>query len=139
MKKVILAVMISLPLFAVAKDGPYLFDFVQGKETGKAFNSLIAKKKLPSWVKSGGTSSPANEVTIGGKKYLALSGCKPHSCNEQAISILYSPEAGDIHGVFSEYNVSTDSQKLTWMNLDPIDSDGMRSILFNRLYGDVSN
>ncbi|MCX8979753.1 Ivy family c-type lysozyme inhibitor [Citrobacter portucalensis] len=128
-----------LPLAVSAEGNPYLFDFVQDKETGKAYKSLIAKRNLPLWVQDGGTSTPANEITIRGSKYLALSGCMPHNCPAQAIAILYSPEKGDIHGVFSEYDFTEDRQKLTWMNLDPIDSDDMRNILFKRLHGDVSN
>ncbi|BDT23986.1 TPA: Ivy family c-type lysozyme inhibitor [Citrobacter freundii] len=137
--KFIIAMLAFLPLAVSAEGNPYLFDFVQGKETGKAYKSLIAKRNLPSWVQDGGTSTPANEITIRGSKYLALSGCMPHNCPAQAIAILYSPEKGDIHGVFSEYDFTEDRQKLTWMNLDPIDSDDMRNILFKRLHGDVSN
>lgn len=137
--KFIIAMLVFLPLAVSAEGNPYLFDFVQGKETGKAYKSLIAKRNLPSWVQDGGTSTPANEITIRGSKYLALSGCMPHNCPAQAIAILYSPEKGDIHGVFSEYDFTEDRQKLTWMNLDPIDSDDMRNILFKRLHGDVSN
>ncbi|KLV73120.1 Ivy family c-type lysozyme inhibitor [Citrobacter portucalensis] len=137
--KFIIAMLAFLPLAVSAEGNPYLFDFVQGKETGKAYKSLIAKRNLPLWVQDGGTSTPANEITIRGSKYLALSGCMPHNCPAQAIAILYSPEKGDIHGVFSEYDFTEDRQKLTWMNLDPIDSDDMRNILFKRLHGDVSN
>ncbi|WP_324151367.1 Ivy family c-type lysozyme inhibitor, partial [Citrobacter portucalensis] len=137
--KFIIAMLAFLPLAVSAEGNPYLFDFVQDKETGKAYKSLIAKRNLPLWVQDGGTSTPANEITIRGSKYLALSGCMPHNCPAQAIAILYSPEKGDIHGVFSEYDFTEDRQKLTWMNLDPIDSDDMRNILFKRLHGDVSN
>ena len=137
--KFIIAMLAFLPLAVSAEGNPYLFDFVQGKETGKAYRNLIAERNLPSWVQDGGTSTPANEITIRGSKYLALSGCMPHNCPAQAIAILYSPEKGDIHGVFSEYDFTEDHQKLTWMNLDPIDSGDMRNILFNRLNGDVSN
>ncbi|MEB0968038.1 Ivy family c-type lysozyme inhibitor [Citrobacter braakii] len=134
----IIAMLAFLPLAVSAEGNPYLFDFVQGKETGKAYRNLIAERNLPSWVQDGGTSTPANEITIRGSKYLALSGCMPHNCPAQAIAILYSPEKGDIHGVFSEYDFTEDRQKLTWMNLDPIDSGDMRNILFHRLNGDVS-
>ncbi|WP_370611627.1 Ivy family c-type lysozyme inhibitor [Citrobacter meridianamericanus] len=137
--KLIVAIFALLPLAVNAEGNPSLFDFVQGKETGKAYKSLIAKRKLPSWVQDGGTSTPANEITIRGRKYLALSGCMPHNCPSQAIAILYSPEKGDIHGVFSEYDFTEERQNLTWMNLDPTDSDDMKNILFSRLNGDVSN
>ncbi|AWP33362.1 MULTISPECIES: Ivy family c-type lysozyme inhibitor [Pantoea] len=140
MKNILLAACLTgLPLMVGAAEKPYLYDFVQGKETGKAYHDLIAKEKLPSWVKEGGTSTPANEVTINGKKYLALSGCKPHNCPSQSIAILYSLDKGDIHGVYSEYNLSDNRQSLKWMNLDAMDSDDMRRVLFSRLNGDVSN
>ena len=139
MKKLIIAVLVLLPFMVNAEGNPYLFEFVKGKETGRAYQNLIAKRNLPSWVKDGGTSTPANEVIIRGSRYLALSGCMPHNCPAQSIAILYSLDKGDIHGVFSEYDFATDNQKLTWMNLDPIYSDDMRAILFNRLSGDVSN
>jgi hypothetical protein len=48
-------------------------------------------------------------------------------------------DKGDIHGVFSEYDLASEQQKLTWLNLDPTGSDVMRNILFARLHGDVSN
>lgn len=138
-RKLIIVALALLPLTASAEGNPYLFDFVNGKETGIAYKNLIAKRNLPSWVEGGGTSTPANEVIIRGRKYLALSGCMPHNCPAQSIAILYSPDKGDIHGVFSDYNFTTDHQMLTWMNLDPIASDDMRNILFARLNGDVSN
>ncbi|BCL47885.1 MULTISPECIES: Ivy family c-type lysozyme inhibitor [Citrobacter] len=140
MKKKLMIVALALLPFTVSAEGnPYLFDFVQGKETGGAYKTLIARHNLPSWVKDGGTSTPANEITIDGRKYLALSGCKPHNCPAQSIAILYSVDKGDIHGVFSEYDITSEQQKLTWLNLEPTGSDVMRNILFARLNGDVSN
>ncbi|HDS6870362.1 TPA: C-lysozyme inhibitor, partial [Citrobacter koseri] len=108
MKKKLMIVALALLPFTVSAEGnPYLFDFVQGKETGGAYKTLIARHNLPSWVKDGGTSTPANEITIDGRKYLALSGCKPHNCPAQSIAILYSVDKGDIHGVFSEYDITS--------------------------------
>jgi len=130
-----IAALVLFPLMATAAEAPYLFDFVQGKETGKAYSKLIARENLPDWVKRGGTSTPASEVTINGQKYLALSGCKPHNCPAESIAILYSPDKGDIHGVYSEYDASSDKQTLKWMNLDPIESVEMRNVLFNTLGG----
>lgn len=109
MKKKLMIVALALLPFTVSAEGnPYLFDFVQGKETGGAYKTLIARHNLPSWVKDGGTSTPANEITIDGRKYLALSGCKPHNCPAQSIAILYSVDKGDIHGVFSEYDITSE-------------------------------
>lgn len=138
-KRLIITTLALLPFIVSAEGNSYLFDFVQGKETGGAYKSLIAKHNLPAWVKDGGTSTPANEVTIDGRKYLALSGCKPHNCPAESIAILYSLDRGDIHGVFSESDITSEKQKLTWLNLEPIGSDAMRNILFARLNGDVSD
>lgn len=140
MKKILLVAALTMGSFiANAADKPYLFDFIQAKESGAAYNRLIDDYRLPSWVRNGGTSFPADEVVIKGVKYLALSGCKPHNCPVQSIAILYSPENGDIHGLFSEYDMKSDRQTLSWMNLSPTDSGEMRNILFNRLNGGVSH
>jgi hypothetical protein len=54
MKKKLIIAALSLLSFTVSAEGNhYLFDFVQGKETGRAYKSLIAKHNLPSWVKEG--------------------------------------------------------------------------------------
>ena len=137
-KKLIMAVLALLPLAAGALDNPYLSDFVQDKETGKAYRSLIARYQLPSWIKEGGTSTPASQVSIDGISYLALSGCMPHNCAAQAISILYSPDKGDISGVFSELDMTTGRQTLIWLDPEASDDTAKRNILFSRLNGDVS-
>lgn len=136
-KKLIIAVLALLPLAAVAQNNPYLSDFLQSKETGKAYRSLIARYQLPSWVKEGGTSTPASKISIEGIPYLALSGCMPHNCATQAISILYSPEKGDISGVFSELDTATGRQTLTWLDPEASYDTVKRNILFSRLNGDV--
>jgi len=37
--------------------------------------------------------------------------------------------------VFSDFNAEKNQETLTWLNVDPIDSDAMKNALFNRLYG----
>lgn len=137
-EKLIITVLALLPMAAGAQNKPYLNDFVQGKETGKAYRSLIARYQLPSWVKEGGTSTPASQVSIEGAPYLALSGCMPHNCATQAISILYSPDKGDISGLFSELDATTGRQTLIWLDPEASDDTVKRNILFSRLNGDVS-
>ncbi len=56
----------------------------------------------------GGTSSPANIINLEGKKFYALSGCKPHNCPSQSISVLYSPDNNSIYGLYSEYDFRSD-------------------------------
>lgn len=133
--KMIVAVMAFVSFGALADDAQYLSDFASAKSTSKSYSELISKNKLPAWVKTGGTSTPSTEVTVAGVKYIALSGCKPHSCPEQNIAVLYSPDKGEIHGVFSDFNAENNRETLTWLNLDPIDSDALKNALFNRLYG----
>lgn len=134
MKKLsIAALILTMPLMAKATEGPYLFDFAAGKETGKAYKSLIAKQGLPGWVKNGGTSSPADIITLRGERFYALSGCKPHNCPAQSIAVLYSLDKGNIYGVYSEFDVTTAKQSLKWMNVDPVDSRDMKNALFGRL------
>lgn len=133
--KMIIAVMAFVSFGALADEGQYLSDFASAKSTSKSYSELISKNKLPAWVKSGGTSTPSTEVTVAGKKYIALSGSKPHSGPEQNIAVLYSPDNREIHGVFSDFNAEKNRETLTWLNLDPIDSGALKNALFNRLYG----
>ncbi|NEG61349.1 C-lysozyme inhibitor [Pantoea agglomerans] len=134
----IIAALAGMPMLASAATQPYLFDFIQNKQTGKAYYQLIAGHTFPAWVKQGGTSTPANTITVKGVTWQLLSGCKPHNCPAQSIAILYSPEKQEIHGVYSDYDQKSDRQTLTWLNLNPTEDTGMRNILFNRLNGDVS-
>ncbi|MDH2067607.1 Ivy family c-type lysozyme inhibitor [Pantoea sp. GD03673] len=135
-KGLIVAALAGVPMLVSAATQPYLFDFSANKETGKAYQRLIAGHNFPAWVKQGGTSTPATTVTFRGETWQALSGCKPHNCPAQSIAILYSPEKGEIHGVYSDYDEKTDRQTLTWLNLNPTEDAGMRNILFSRLNGD---
>ena len=134
----IVAALVSLPVWVCAAPQPYLSDFIQNRQTGQAYQKLIAGHAFPAWLKQGGTSTPANTFTLKGVTWQALYGCKPHNCPAQSIAILYSPEKGEIHGVYSDYDQTRDRQTLTWLNLDPTDDAGMRNILFNRLNGDVA-
>lgn len=141
MKKIIAVLtMLVLPITSWALEGQYyMSEFLEGKDTGKAYQSLITKENLPEWVKEGGVSTPANRLTINGEKYLALSGCQPHSCPWQSIAILYSLDKGNIYGVYSEIDMSNTQQTLKWLNVELMDSY-KKSILFMRLNGmDVSN
>ncbi|MDR9963614.1 hypothetical protein KIF59_04055 [Enterobacter cloacae subsp. cloacae] len=72
---------------------------------------MISQNKLPAWVKSGGTSTPSNRSNSCGQKSILLCQCKPHSCSEQNIAVLYSPDNGDIHGVFSDFNAEKKTKR----------------------------
>ncbi|KAA5944967.1 C-lysozyme inhibitor [Pantoea sp. Bo_2] len=136
-KALIVAVLAGMPMLVDAVTQTYLYDFIMNKQTSQAYHQLIAGHDFPAWVKQGGTSTPANTITIKGETWQLLSGCKPHNCPAQSIAILYSPEKGEIHGVYSDYDQKSERQTLTWLNLDPTDDAGMRKILFNRLNGDL--
>ncbi|KAA5928570.1 MULTISPECIES: Ivy family c-type lysozyme inhibitor [Pantoea] len=136
-KGLIVAVLAGMPMLVDAATQTYLSDFIMNKQTSQAYHQLIAGHDFPSWVKQGGTSTPANTITIKGETWQLLSGCKPHNCPAQSIALLYSPEKGVIHGVYSDYDQKSERQTLTWLNLDPTDDAGMRKILFNRLNGDL--
>jgi len=132
------AVLACLPMVVSAATQPYLFDFIMNKRTGQAYHQLIAGHHFPAWVNQGGTSTPADNITIKGETWQVLSGCKPHNCPAQSIAILYSPAKGEIHGVYSDYDQKNNRQTLTWLNLDPTEEAGMRTLLFNRLNGDAA-
>lgn len=136
-KALIVAVLAGMPMLVDAVTQTYLYDFIMNKQTSQAYHQLIAGHDFPAWVKQGGTSTPADTITIKGETWQLLSGCKPHNCPAQSIAILYSPEKGEIHGVYSDYDQKSERQTLTWLNLDPTDDAGMRKILFNRLNGDL--
>lgn len=137
-KGFLVAALAGVPMVVSAATQPYLSDFISNRQTGQAYHQLIAGHHFPAWVKQGGTSTPANTVTIKGETWQALSGCKPHNCPAQSIAILYSPEKGEIHGVYSDYDQKNDRQTLTWLNLDPTGDAGIRTLLFKRLKGDVA-
>ncbi|PZL90632.1 C-lysozyme inhibitor [Pantoea graminicola] len=136
MKKGFMAAALAIvPMFVSAATPPYLFDFIQNRQTGQAYQRLIAGHNFPAWVKQGGTSTPAETLTLKGVTWQVLSGCKPHNCPAQSVAILYSPEKGEIHGVYSDYDQTHDRQTLTWLNLDPLNDAGLRNILFRELNG----
>lgn len=137
-KGLLVAVLAGMPMLVNAANQTYLSDFIMNKQTSQVYHQLIAGHDFPAWVKQGGTSTPASTVTLQGETWQLLSGCKPHNCPAQSIALLYSPEKGEIHGVYSDYDQKRDRQTLTWLNLTPADEAKMRNVLFRRLEGDVA-
>ena len=95
------------------------------KATSAAFKTMVGSQKLPAWVTQGGTTSPNQDVVIGGHQYVVLNSCKPHDCAAHSIAVLYSPESGTLAGVLSELDEQSVHQKLTWLNIsDNLSIDG---------------
>ncbi|WP_337009452.1 Ivy family c-type lysozyme inhibitor [Pantoea sp. AS142] len=107
---------------------PYIFDFIQ--KVGRVAIS-IAYGRVP-FARMGlaGQDPYTGKITIKGATCQVLSGCKPHNCPALSIAILYSPEKGAIHGVYSDYDQKIERQTLTWLNLNPAKDAEMRNILF---------
>lgn len=140
MKKILIALALScsaLPAFAT--ESPTISSLSTDKATATAFKNMVGDQKLPQWVTQGGTSSPNQDVVIGGKQYIVLTSCKPHDCPAERIAVLYSPESDTFAGVWSELNEQATQQKLTWLNIsDALSIDG-KTVLFAALTGSLDN
>ncbi|WNL47762.1 Ivy family c-type lysozyme inhibitor [Dyella sp. BiH032] len=118
--------------------GPYLFDLLQRPDFAAAFQALAGAKELPEWTRQGGTSTPAQNVTVGSKTLQAASGCKPHDCPSERIVLLYDEKTHDMWGVFARRqgeapaDVSdTSNDQLTWLG-EP--DEQLKDALRKRLY-----
>ena len=123
---------------APAADGPYLFDLLQCSDYAAAFNALSGARELPEWTRQGGTSTPAQKVTVGGKSLLEAAGCKPHDCPTERIVLLYDEKTHAMWGVFARRqgeaptDVSDDSNdQLSWLG-EP--DDTLKDALKKKLY-----
>lgn len=121
----------------VAK-GPYLFDLLQQPDFAAAFQALAGAKDLPEWTRQGGTSTPAQHLTVDGKDLQAASGCKPHDCPSERIVVLYDEKTHAMWGVFARRqgeapaDVSDSSNdQLTWLG-EP--DDKLKDALKKKLY-----
>lgn len=121
----------------VAK-GPYLFDLLQQPDYAAAFQSMAGAKDLPDWTRQGGTSTPAQQVTVDGRTLQVAAGCKPHDCPSERIVLLYDGKAHRMWGVFARrqgeapVDVSDRSNdQLTWLG-EPDDS--LKDALKKKLY-----
>ena len=121
-----------------ADAGPYLFDLLQQADFAAAFHALGGAKDLPEWTHQGGTSTPAQKVTAGGKTLLAVSGCKPHDCPSERIVLLYDEKTHAMWGVFARRqgeapaDVSDGSNdQLSWLG-EP--DDALKDALKKKLY-----
>lgn len=114
-------------------------DLAKNTQTQALFAQMTQHHSLPEWVTKGGTSSQAQNVTIGGVRYVVLQSCKPHDCASQSIAVLYSQEAKKMTGVFSVSAEDGAEQKLSWLNVpDELSIDG-KTVLFAALSGSLDN
>jgi len=118
--------------------GPYLFDLLQQSDFAAAFHALSGTKELPEWTHQGGTSTPAQKVTVDGKSLLEAAGCKPHDCPTERIVLLYDEKTHSMWGVFARRqgeaptDVSDDSNdQLNWLG-EP--DDKLKDALKKKLY-----
>jgi len=86
----------------VAAKGPYLFDLMQRPDFSAAFAKLSGAAELPDWTRQGGTSTPAQNVIVGGKSMLLASACKPHDCPTERIVLLYDENTHGLWGLFAK-------------------------------------
>lgn len=122
----------------LADKGPYLFDLLQQPDFAAAFQSMSGAKELPEWTRQGGTSTPAQKVTVDGKTLQEASGCKPHDCPSERIVLLYDEKTHGMWGVFARRqgeapaDVSDSSNdQLTWLG-EP--DDPLKDALKKKLY-----
>lgn len=140
MKKQLVALLLTCSAFsAMAAEPLTISQLASDKATSKAFKAMTQGQKLPAWVAKGGTTSPNQEVTLSGKKYLVLNSCKPHNCAAESIAVLYSPEAKTLSGLFSRQDEKAEHQRLTWLNIsDDLSIDG-KTVLFAAVTGSLEN
>jgi len=121
-----------------AEAGPYLFDLLQRSDFAAAFQALSGARELPDWTHQGGTSTPAQKVTLDGKTLLTASGCKPHDCPSERIVLLYDEQSHAMWGVFARrqgeapVDVSDGSNdQLSWLGAP---DDKVKDELKKKLY-----
>lgn len=103
------------------------------------WRSVIKKASLPLWVNDGGTTTQSTEVIIEGKKYLVISGCKPHDCSSQTISVIFSPESKRFYGLYTERGEDQTKERLTWLNIASGEQIDIRTILYAKFTGSLDN
>lgn len=77
----------------------YLFDIASKEPYKKAYQAMFT---FPDWVRSGqGTSSPVEEVLIGGDTYTLGQMCKPHDCADNQFIVVFSPDKTKAWGLLA--------------------------------------
>lgn len=140
MKRILLALALSCSALTAHATQPLtVSSLATDKATAAAFKTMVGSQTLPQWVTQGGTTSPNQDVVIGGEKYIVLNSCKPHDCAAESIAVLYSAESKTLAGVLSIVDQQAVDQKLTWLNIsDNLSIDG-KTVLFAALTGSLDN
>lgn len=137
----ILAAIIALTTSAnvMAKNEITLNSLLQNRATKSEFIQMIKGHKLPNWITSGSTGTPAQSVKLGTETYQVLRACKPHDCASERIAIIWSEKLQQMSGVFSKVDENTSQETLTWLNInDELSIDG-KTVLFAALSGSLEN
>jgi len=82
-----------------AQAAEYLFDVTDKSPYKQAYQQMLA---FPDWVRTGqGTSTPLQEVEIGGQKYTLGQMCKPHDCGDNQLIVVFSPDKKKAWGLLA--------------------------------------
>lgn len=87
-----LAAIVALTASAsvMAQSDVTLTSLAKDNATKASFSQMVKDHKLPAWVNSGGTGSPAQTVKLGSESWQVLSACKPHDCGSERIAVIWS-------------------------------------------------
>ena len=132
------------PVLAASASSPsgltYLYDLMQHPDFASAFVALSGADLLPPWTTQGGTSTPAQQLDIGGHTKLLAAACKPHDCPAERILVLYDENTHAMSGVFArrKANASNDADtndpandELIWLGAP---DDATKKLLQRKLY-----
>ena len=138
-KAVTAIVALAVSTSVLAQSDATLTSLAKDNATKAAFSQMVKGHKLPAWVSSGGTGSPAQTVKLGSESWQVLSACKPHNCASERIAVIWSEKSKQMSGVFSVVDEKTAQEKLTWLNVnDALSIDG-KTVLYAALSGSLEN
>lgn len=80
--------------------GPYLHELLKRPDFSGAYGRIVTARRLPQWVREGGTSTPSQRIVVAGKPWLLVQSCKPHDCPSEHVHILYEPRSQAIAALF---------------------------------------
>ena len=86
-------------MFSNALADQYLFDIASKEPYKKAYQAMFT---FPDWVRSGqGTSSPVEDVVLGGETYTLGQMCKPHDCADNQFIVVFNPDKTKAWGLLA--------------------------------------
>lgn len=142
MKLIVTTTAILLTAGAVfAQDAqPSLADLGSDSAMKAAYDAMTKGHEMPEWLTQNAVTSPGDEVSFGGKSYVAMSACKQHDCAANAVAVLYDPQEKTMYGVLSTAEEDGAREALQWLNIGggPESIDG-KTLLYATLTGSVTN